>query len=155
MNKELEQIIEDGISKFGIAGNTCWDSENQRYHLVKGSANLFIRYLKLPISNTDETKNIIEFYSPLFRIHNDMPIEFYKEILALNDNISDGVSLSIGKGYLIMKVCIIEDYLDSDLAFENMSNMLFWSDKLDDELLEKYRESIEGFNFSDYNQNLN
>ncbi len=155
MNQKTEQIIEEAISKFGLTGNECWDVTNQHYHLVCGSANLFVSTLKLQINNKVETKNVIVFRSPLFRINENMPISFYKEVLDINSDISDGSSLSIDKGYLLMKICIVEEFISTALAFENMNNILYWSDLLDDKLMENYKDSLDKFNFSDYIQNLN
>lgn len=135
-------VIEQGLGRFGLAVEECWDKENEWYVLKKGSALAFVQVRMIPIAETNDYRQMTEFRSPVFRVAEAMPAEFYKDLLDLNGHFSDGTAFFLGNGFLQLKLTINSAFLTPDLVVEALESLLYWSDRLDDELMEKFRDLL-------------
>jgi hypothetical protein len=141
--EKTKKLIEETIVSIGLTVDGCFDSENDWYVINKGSATLIIHQSFLPIVNSINYRNIIGFVSPMFKVPDNMPIEFYKEILSENSNIGDGTSFSINKNNFLQITLHIEAYaLTKQFMIDTIGTVLNWSDKFDDELMEKYKNYL-------------
>ena len=140
---DTKKLIEETIVSIGLTIEDCYDAENNWYVINKGSATLIIYQSFLPIINSTNYRNIIGFVSPMFKISDTMPVEFYKEILFENSQIGDGTSFSINKNNYLQLTLHIETYaLTKQFIIDTIGTVLNWSDKFDDELMEKYKEYL-------------
>ncbi|CAD7798904.1 hypothetical protein CHRY9390_00405 [Chryseobacterium aquaeductus] len=138
----IKQILEQGISKFGVAISDCWDAEHEWYALKRGSAVIFARERMIPIDDSNDFRHMVEFKSPLFELPSTLPEAFYKEVLELNNFMCDGCAFNFSNNFLQIKFSINAAFVTPDFVFETMGNLLYWSDKYDDELMEKYKEFL-------------
>ena len=140
---DTKKLIEETIVSIGLTIDDCYDAENNWYVINKGSATLIIYQSFLPIINSTNYRNIIGFVSTMFKISDTMPVEFYKEILFENSQIGDGTSFNINKNNYLQLTLHIETYaLTKQFIIDTIGTVLNWSDKFDDELMEKYKEYL-------------
>jgi hypothetical protein len=138
--EQSKKLIEEVIINIGLTVEDCYDSEKEWYVINKGSATLIIYQSFLPISNSTNYRNVIGFVSPMFKLSDNMPIEFYKEVLFENSQIGDGTSFGINQNNYLQIALHIEAYaLTKQLITDAIGTVLNWSDKFDDELMEKYK----------------
>ena len=72
-----------------------------------------------------------------------MPMEFYMEALKYNAFISDGSYFMIRNDFLQLRQCIVFEYLTAEYARYIIDVISYWSDEIDDKLINKYREYLD------------
>ncbi len=127
-------VIESALTDLGVDPETCRD-ENQEGSWTISSGNVFL----LLDCWADQEQNVVVFQvlSPLFELPDEMPSEFYNEILELNFLIN-GTSFS-----KLNKTLVLKSLRDLELSEKSEVNAMinrvgFYADKYGDSLSMKF-----------------
>lgn len=112
--QDFYQIVEDAINQLGVDPNNCRDEEeNGAWALMRGDQEVWIDCWYV-----DEEDNVyFQVLAPIFELNEDLPIEFYKELLEVNYTML-GVSFGTYKNMLALKVIREANGMDSDEAHD-------------------------------------
>lgn len=132
--QEYYKVIEEALLDLGVDPETCRD-EGQEGSWTISSGNIFLLLDCWP----EPEQNVVVFQvlSPLFELPDEMPAEFYNEILELNFTVN-GTSLS-----KLNKTLVFKSICDLNLSDKTDINALinrvgFYADKYGENLSMKY-----------------
>jgi hypothetical protein len=110
--QDYYKIVEDSISELGVDPNSCRDdNELGAWALMRGDQEVWIDCWYVE----DEDQVYFQVLAPIFETPDDLPVEFYRELLELNYTLF-GVSFGIFKNMLALKVIREANGMDKDEA---------------------------------------
>ena len=116
--EDFYKIVEDAISELGVDPNNCRDDEqNGAWALMRGNQEIWI-----DCWSTEDEGIFFQVLAPVFEIPDNMPIEFYRELLEINYTLF-GVSFGIFKNMLALKVIRDAKGMDKEEALSIISNV--------------------------------
>ena len=135
--------IEQTLINIGITPSDAWKEDDDWYLLENNGLLIIFREKEATVESTNELINTINISAPVMSISETMPIEFYKEIISINNDIADGTSLQIvNNKKVFMNIYIIEEFYTPDFGMHSIKNIITWARKLKPELEWKYREYL-------------
>ncbi len=132
--QEYYKVVESALSDIGVDPETCRD-EGQEGSWTISSGNIFL----LMDCWQDMEQNVVVFQvlSPLFDLPEEMPAEFYNEILELNFLINGTSFTKLNKTLVFKSICDLE--LTDKTEVNAMINRVgFYADKYGENLSMKY-----------------
>ncbi len=116
--QDFYKIVEEAISELGVDPNNCRDDEqNGAWALMRGNQEIWI-----DCWSTEEEGIFFQVLAPVFEIPDNMPLEFYRELLEINYTLF-GVSFGIFKNMLALKVIRDAKGMDKEEALSIISNV--------------------------------
>jgi hypothetical protein len=139
-----KEKIEQTLINIGVAPSDAWKEEDDWYLLENnGTLIIFREKEATTVEGNNELINTINISAPVISISETMPIEFYKEIISINNDIADGTSLQIaGNKTLFMNIYIIQEFYTPEFGIQSINNVIIWTRKLKPELEWKYKDYI-------------
>jgi hypothetical protein len=136
--EKAKLMINDFITEKGIKLKEVYDADNNVWHLKRGSANIDVVLLSVPVSE-GEIREFLQAASPIARVPRDNELAFYKYLLELNDG-KLGVKLSLQPGTdqvwaLFERDLIGISYTELKTCLEDLG---YWADEFDDLLADKF-----------------
>ena len=115
--QEFYKIVENAISLLNVDPNNCRDDEESgAWALMRGNQEIWIDCWYVD----EEDKVFFQVLAPVFEVPDNLPVEFYRELLEINYTLF-GVSFGIYKNMLALKVIRDASGMDSDEAFSIIS----------------------------------
>ena len=138
-----KEKIEQTLINIGVAPSDAWQEDDGWYLLENNGQLIIIREKEATVESTNEIISTVNIFAPVTSITETMPVEFYKEIFSINNDIADGTSLQIADNKtLFMNIYIIQEFYTPDFGIVNIKNIIYWARKLKPELEWKYKEYI-------------
>ena len=138
-----KEKIEQTLINIGVAPSDAWKEEDDWYLLENNGQLIIIREKEATVESTNEIISTVNIFAPVISITETMPVEFYKEIFSINNDIADGTSLQIaGNETLFMNIYILQEFYTPDFGIHSIKNIITWARKLKPELEWKYKDYI-------------
>ncbi len=139
-----KEKIEQTLINIGVAPSDAWKEEDDWYLLENnGTLIIFREKEATTVEGNNELINTINISAPVISISETMPIEFYKEIISINNDIADGTSLQIANNKTVfMNIYIIQEFYTPEFGIQSINNVIIWARKLKPQLEWKYREYL-------------
>ena len=145
-NKSMEtakEKIEQTLINIGVVPSDAWKEDDDWYLLENNGQLIIIREKEATVESTNEIISTVNIFAPVTSITETMPVEFYKEIYSINNDIADGTSLQIaGNKTLFMNIYIIQEFYTPEFGIQSINNVIIWARKLKPELEWKYKDYI-------------
>jgi hypothetical protein len=132
--QDYYKIVEDSISELGVDPNSCRDdNELGAWALMRGDQEVWIDCWYVE----DEDQVYFQVLAPIFETPDDLPVEFYRELLELNYTLF-GVSFGIFKNMLALKVIREATGMDKNEAVAIISRIGNYASEYSPSLSVKY-----------------
>jgi hypothetical protein len=140
MSENIEKatkMINDFVLSKGIDLNQVYNAEKRSWSLKRGSANIQVILLEVPISTG--TREFLQIACPLIKVSAGKELQLYKRLLELNDA-KLGVKLSLQEK--TDQVWALNERDLSGLDYSELTTMLedlgYWADEFDDMLAKEF-----------------
>ena len=138
-----KEKIEQTLFNIGVKPSDAWQEDDGWYLLENNGQLIIIREKEATVETTNEIISTVNIFTPVTSITETMPIEFYKEIFSINNDIADGTSLQIANNKtLFMNIYIIREFYTPEFGIQSINNIIYWARKLKPELEWKYKDYI-------------
>ncbi len=138
-----KEKIEQTLKILGIEPVDAWQEEDQWFLLENNGQYVIVREKEASIENSNDKVSTVNIFAPVITIPETMPLDFYKEIFAISNDIADGTSLQIENNKtLIMSIYILNEFYTADFGIQCINNIIFWAKKLKPNLEWKYKDSL-------------
>ena len=139
-----KEKIEQTLINIGVAPSDAWKEDDDWYLLENNGQLIIIREKEATtVEGNNELINTINISAPVISISETMPIEFYKEIISINNDIADGTSLQIANNKTVfMNIYIIQEFYTPEFGIQSINNVIIWARKLKPQLEWKYKDYI-------------
>ncbi|NBU98922.1 MAG: hypothetical protein EBS19_12065, partial [Spirochaetia bacterium] len=116
-----KEKIEQTLINIGITPSDAWKEDDDWYLLENNGTLIIFREKEATVESTNELINTINISAPVISISETMPIEFYKEIISINNDIADGTSLQIANNKTVfMNIYIIDEFYTPDFGIHSI-----------------------------------
>ncbi len=117
--QDYYKIVEEAITELGVDPNSCRDEQEfGAWALMRGDQEVWIDCWYLE----EEDEVYFQVLAPIFETPEDLPVEFYREILEVNYSMF-GVSFGIYKNMLALKVIREATGMDKEEALAMVSRV--------------------------------